>query len=97
MSKYTPGPWRATQRTVTAPETEDRLGLEVRVYGGNSDDHRANCRLIAAAPDLLDALMELNARLLRCSALGISSAEAYDSFYQGIAQEAIAKATGETP
>ena len=59
MSKHTPGPWKAGSRSVTAPETEDRLGLDVRLYGGNSGDHRANARLIAAAPDLLAALVNL--------------------------------------
>lgn len=58
MAKHTPGPWKATLRTVTAPETEDRLPLDVRLYGGNADDNRANARLIAAAPDLLEALQE---------------------------------------
>lgn len=56
MSKHTPGPWKAGTKSVTAPETEDRLAMDVRLYGGNSDDHRANARLIAAAPDLLAAL-----------------------------------------
>ena len=55
-AKHTPGPWKATEKTVTAPETEDRLGLDVRIYGGNGKDNRANARLIAAAPDLLEAL-----------------------------------------
>lgn len=34
----TPGPWRATEKTVTAPETDDRLPLDVRIYGGNKHD-----------------------------------------------------------
>ena len=51
MSKHTPGPWKATYKTVTAPETEDRLPLDVRIHGGNRDDNKANARLIAAAPD----------------------------------------------
>ena len=57
--KHTPGPWRSTQRVVTAAETEGRLGMECRLYGGNSHDNRANARLIAAAPELLEALIYL--------------------------------------
>lgn len=56
MRKHTPGPWTAHARTVTAPETEDRLGLNVQINGGNREDNKANARLIAAAPDLLEAL-----------------------------------------
>lgn len=82
MSKHTPGPWRATLKTVTAPETEDRLALEVRIHGGNVDDNRANARLIAAAPELLEALVELLAEVEGCGAS------------EKKARAAIAKATG---
>ena len=60
MSKHTPGPWKAGSRSVRAPETEDRLGLDIRLYGGNPDDNRANARLIAAAPELLATLRGLH-------------------------------------
>lgn len=53
--RHTPGPWKAGSKSVSAPETEDRLGLDVRLYGGNARDNRANARLIAAAPELLEA------------------------------------------
>ena len=55
-AKHTPGPWKATARRVTAPETEGRLALDVQINGGNREDNKANARLIAAAPDLLVAL-----------------------------------------
>lgn len=58
-TKHTPGPWTATPRHVTAPETEDRLPMRVTISGGNRDDNKANARLIAAAPDLLAALRDL--------------------------------------
>lgn len=49
MSRPTPGPWEAGTRTVTAPETEGRLGMSLTLHGGNVDDNRANARLIAEA------------------------------------------------
>ena len=60
-AKHTPGPWVAGTKSVTAPETEDRLGIDVRLYSGNAGDNLANARLIAAAPDMLAALRELHA------------------------------------
>lgn len=51
-------------------------------YGSN---HENDARLIAASPDLLDALTEL---LPGCEAMGWSTIKA---------RAAIAKATGETP
>ena len=93
MSKHTPGPWRATQRTVTAPETEDRLGMEVKVYGGNSNDNRANCRLIAAAPDLLEALQELFGADMEQVLMGDGKDDQIAAIAK--ARAAIAKATGD--
>lgn len=98
-AKHTPGPWKATEKTVTAPETEDRLGMECRLYGGNSRDNRANARLIAAAPDLLDACQAMIAWDDRekdhavdfYDRMGLC-VEAFEK-----ARAAIAKATGDTP
>ncbi len=59
MSKHTPKPWRVAGSHVRAPETVDRLALDVQLNGGNREDNKANARLIAAAPDLLDAALEL--------------------------------------
>ena len=92
MSKHTPGPWKAGSRSVTAPETEDRLALDVRLYGGNSGDHRANARLIAAAPDLLLALRMLHAETadyIRLNNLG-----GMDNQCMQLARAALAKAVG---
>jgi hypothetical protein len=87
--KHTPGPWKAGSRSVTALETEDRLGMDVRLYGGSASDNRANARLIAAAPDLLEALqpfMALEPELW-------SDIRVKRAFV--IARTAIAKATGK--
>ena len=55
VAKATPGEWRDGGRTVRADETEDRLGMEVRLNGGNGDDNRRNARAIAAAINYLRA------------------------------------------
>lgn len=55
----TPGPWKAGGKSVSAAETEDRLGMDVRLYGGSSDDNRRNARHIAAcSPKVVLALCE---------------------------------------
>jgi hypothetical protein len=64
----------------------------VRLRGGHM---HPDARLIAAAPDMLAALQALRDRLLKCSAHPIETCEAFDSFYQAMVDEAIAKATGE--
>jgi hypothetical protein len=93
MSKHTPGPWTATSRRVTAPETEDRLGLDVHIYGGNGQDNAANARLIAAAPDLLEALKMGYADTMDYIQLNKLGAE--NNHWLVLARAAIAKATGE--
>lgn len=63
MSKHTPGPWVATCRHMSYkggdwPEDEF-LQWEVegpRVPWGRGEFYQADARLIAAAPELLDAL-----------------------------------------
>lgn len=96
MSKHTPGPWKAGFRSVTAPETEDDLALNVRIIGGNPKVDRANARLIAAAPDLLAALEEtLAAAVLWIDdARGCTPEELMSHEWYVRARAAIAKATG---
>jgi len=89
MSKYTPGPWSAKKHT-------DTKGLTVSA-GGNSiasvrlrDEAEANARLIAAAPELLEAL-----RLLRESCTEAYKAGRIGALPFVLAGNVIAKATGE--
>ena len=88
MSKHTPGPWRVVK---------DPTNLSLQVYGQTlalfecwrrSDEQTelANARLIAAAPDLLDALDYM---LNVCHAIDAQGDEAHEK-----ARAAIAKATG---
>jgi hypothetical protein len=75
MSKFTPGPWAVSQREIqewdiNAPRGDKRLqyhgwdGLAV-VYGSDDDPTNgnivgeANARLIAAAPDMHEALRQI--------------------------------------
>ena len=63
MTQYTPGPWRAektrpTTRTTGAWHVFDAFGTTAVVLG-NDDEAAANARLIAAAPELLEALRGL--------------------------------------
>jgi len=64
MSKHTTGPWRMTPDDFgdyTIQPQHEELAIaavvngEMRRIGGQSGEHEANARLIAASPDLLKA------------------------------------------
>ena len=62
MSKHTPGPWKSTQdgfiesnEPIEKGETEKKIIADV--WG---DDRNANAFLMAAAPEMLEALEELD-------------------------------------
>ena len=85
-TQHTPGPWRIG---TTPPNGEQTIGTQqglmvaVATTGANTPTE-ANARLIAAAPDLLEALQNL----LKSSCI--------DGDIAIEAKAAIAKATGET-
>ena len=67
-AKHTPGPWRSRNRLGSGNWKDERsIGVEsfewiiADVCGDidHTDEARANARLIAAAPDLLEALADL--------------------------------------
>ncbi len=58
MSKHTPGPWKTTHSEVNGYRVSDSTGWGVAVVLKDTNDE-ANARLIAAAPDMLEALREL--------------------------------------
>ena len=97
--KHTPGPWRARCRHVDykgGPWDENEfLQWEVagpRVPYGRGDFHQADAYLVAAAPDMYEALRK---------ALGVISGEVMDK--KGLIEAleagraALAKASGESP
>jgi hypothetical protein len=99
--KHTPGPWVADLETypiMVRSQSEtwplvDELGNEegrTGVFIANTGDNKANARLIAAAPDLLEALKVI----LRdhMAVHGVGDLEMQPALFQ--ARAAIAKATG---
>ena len=64
---WTKGPYRVSTANLTNSGQRPVMAGDVRValvdipYGGTADDREANARLIAAAPDLVEALADLMA------------------------------------
>ena len=60
-TKHTPGPWKLTEHDERSARIESRLEFIARIEGidWGSEECKANARLIAAAPDLLEALKNL--------------------------------------
>ncbi len=94
MNKHTPGPWVAVARTNSHVEIEapDHAGYSAysakKIATLSANNFEANARLIAAAPDLLEALEKL-----ACLGNGDQYGNSEGNM---IARAAIAKATGET-
>lgn len=97
MTMHTKGPWYVTGKMTRYVEARIDGGLiqEVAACGpteaddGYGPQQEANARLIAAAPDLLDALKDMvNLVELMCP---------FDGPQQRQARSAIARATGEQP
>jgi hypothetical protein len=65
-AKYEPGPWKAHIFSVTGPKGQD-IALCWDSEDGNGKQTEANARLIAAAPELLEALQAIE---LHCSGKG---------------------------
>lgn len=86
-NEHTPGPWRTIQFRETPLWHGVQVGTEgsFRVEGDNAE---ANARLIAAAPDLMDALRGL----LEIGKRDLSNPK-YDGYFDA-ARAAVAKAGG---
>ena len=103
-AKHTPGPWewaeKETRFTVLPSRKPSnwqgpRNICERISYRGSShwEEHRANARLIAAAPEMLEALERLE------SVVRLNVAFEYEACVGAVdeARAAIAKARGEAP
>lgn len=101
MSKHTPGPWELAVMeckswSICTVYAAEQGWVEIFAPDGGTEDWRAensaNARLIAAAPDMLNALHAL------CDAADDSDGCQYGtlatSFVRDIARAAITKATG---
>jgi hypothetical protein len=102
-NKHTPGPWVVKGRLVEAPSRLD-LGVAQAIAGMTAGSRgasqitvpeaEANARLIAAAPDMLEALKTIGA-LLAGRPKTIKDDELWGAFSYIIA--AVAKAENTTP
>ena len=85
MRQHTPGPWHVNELGNVADKTRIVIGVIATTFESYSGE--ANARLIAAAPDLLEALKEmLDGHEDACTGYGEGAADK--------ARAAIAKATG---
>jgi hypothetical protein len=90
--QHTPGPWKADGCDVTGPATTIAIALNKYDVG------RANARLIAAAPDMLEALRPF-AEWARQYELSTAGDIRDEVMLQSLrrARDAVAKATGAQP
>ena len=94
-AKHTPGPWEAVGNLVRSPMVQPQgLSKGVQIaecrdayFLSHTEESKANARLIAAAPELLEALQEMVSL--------VEMVIPFDGPQQRKARAAIAKATGE--
>jgi hypothetical protein len=98
---HTPGPWKADDKgkAVFIPLRAhhcEQLGIQVGFVSWEDDkESLANARLIAAAPELLEALKELDSWLVcACIATPEDMAQSFPHMQQ-VVSAAIARAEGE--
>ena len=100
--KHTPGPWTvyddSNDGKTNRIEIAARGKTVARIYQSVPEEDLPNARLIAAAPDLLEALVELSESFVDTYFDDPRSDEEIDGhqeFWENKARAAIAKATGE--
>lgn len=94
--KHTPGPWFIDGDDIRAPDGDDDpwYVAEVITGCGPGDATPANARLIAAAPDLLEALKDAQKAIRELRDQGAPTA--YWDDIEAANKAAISKATGES-
>jgi hypothetical protein len=98
MSGHTPGPWAVAWPNPRIVSAQEKKAVASPHFAGYEEDEiEANARLIAAAPELLEALRALvavneehNARV----AVVIGAPKDWNDSYLAAARAAIAKAEG---
>ena len=95
MSKPAPGPWRlsATDDTLVRSADNGLVAVAHGDYGCDWEVMEANARLIASAPDLLEALQTCMAALHWNEEAGCLTGITGDQWHAAL--DIIAKATGE--
>ena len=103
MGAHTPGPWviaRTSGSQIYVTQPQNHAGrkpgyyAEIRRFTPNHDEVEANAHLIAAAPELLEALIHMASVAERD---GWQTATTGRQLFLWDAKVAIAKAKGETP
>lgn len=89
---HTPGPWKVAAASLDVWEDGGYTICEVYPPSANSPEKVANARLIAAAPELLEAL-----EMLMPQYPSRGMCDEYDRAMWENAEAAIAKATGKSP
>ncbi len=92
MNKHTPGPWSFEAEEGFCSQIDSADGSVICCF--DEDPKPADICLMAAAPELLTTLQIIQQRLEACAKEPISAADAYDSFYRDLVEDAIAQATG---
>jgi hypothetical protein len=99
--KHTPGPWGCIDTSNHAHDYRlikpDGSPLPLHVEANDHSEQRANARLIAAAPDLLEALQEITSDYADRFDLDDPSTNPGIKSSIEQARAAISKATGEQP
>lgn len=90
--KHTPGPWQILSQMNGLDVITDENCRHVATASDSKPEYAANCRLIAAAPDLLEASKAMVKKIVDCG-LGFN-VEGFAKIGNRL-NEAIAKAEGK--
>jgi hypothetical protein len=63
MSKHTPGPWQVYRRSIVT--ASDKSIVAEIVVNGDQSETKSNAYLIAAAPNMLEALKQAKTAMLK--------------------------------
>ena len=94
--KWTKGPWHASEVASIWNSDESDEIADVWDHGRGMEETQANAQLIAAAPDLYEALEQARDTILELINARNSEAEGSDEDWVGGINAALSKARGET-